>query len=76
MVITENSKQTQEQQVIAHLKEKGAITPLDALRHIGCFRLAAIIHRLRAKGYKITTSRITKRGRFGQVNFAQYKLEK
>jgi predicted ArsR family transcriptional regulator len=47
-------KMTQKQEILVHLKKHGEITPLDALKEFGCFRLAARIHELRKAGYKIT----------------------
>ena len=47
-----------------------SITPLDALRDYGCFRLAARIDELRRQGYCITTE-FTYRGR---KKYATYRL--
>jgi len=44
---------SQRQQVLNHLREHGFITPLDALRRYGCFRLSARIYELRSQGYPI-----------------------
>ena len=46
---------SQNQEILKHLKEGKTITPLDALREFGCFRLAARIYDLRCKGYNILT---------------------
>ena len=63
-------RQTQKDKVLAHLKQYGMITPLDALRQYGCFRLGAVIHTLRhEEGYDIKTS-IAK----GNANYAIYSL--
>ena len=49
-------RQTQKDKVLAHLKQHGMITPLDALKLYGAFRLGAIIHTLRHQdGYSIKT---------------------
>ena len=66
----ENRRQTQEQKVKAWLTEVGPLTPIDALRLFGSFRLAAIIHRLRNQGWNIQTDYITKDG----ATFAEYTL--
>ena len=42
---------TQTEAVLDYLQTYGKITPLDALREIGCFRLEARIHDLEQKGY-------------------------
>jgi len=44
---------TQTQEVLIYLERHGSITPLDALREIGCFRLAARIHDLESQGHYI-----------------------
>jgi len=46
---------TQKANVLAHLRRYGTITPLEALQHYGCFRLAAVIHVLRGEGHTIET---------------------
>jgi len=43
-------KMTQKQEVIRWLKEGWTITPAEALSSWGCFRLAAVIKKLRDKG--------------------------
>lgn len=65
---------TQEEMVLIWLKEK-AINPMQALAELGCFRLAAVIHRLRKKGFKIITKRISKQGRYRKINFGEYSLK-
>ena len=62
---------TQEYEVLKHMKDHGSITPLEALNHYGCFRLAARIHRLREQGHDIQTDIIT----HGDKQFAQYRLK-
>ena len=57
--------------ILAHLKRK-SITPLEALNLYGCFRLAAIIHKLRNSGMEIKTVNKTQNGK----TFAQYFLIK
>lgn len=67
---------TQREMILSHLRTFGSIEPLTALREYGCYRLGAVIYRLRHEGYDITTrtlesiSRITGR----PVRFAQYTL--
>ena len=63
-------RQTQKDKVLAHLKQHGMITPLDALKMYGAFRLGAIIHTLRhEEGYNIKTD-IAK----GDAKYAIYSL--
>jgi hypothetical protein len=47
-----------------------SITPLDALRDYGCFRLAARIDQLRKQGYCITTEFAHRDGK----KYASYRL--
>lgn len=44
---------SQSQRILAALQNGDTITPLDALRRFGSFRLGARIHELMAKGYPI-----------------------
>lgn len=48
---------TQLQQVLNHLKQFKTITQLEAINLFNCFRLSAIILRLRNVGYDIVTHR-------------------
>ena len=57
--------------VLARLK-RGPLTPLQALHELGCFRLAARVHDLRARGHYIA-ARLVKRG---DSHVAQYRLER
>jgi hypothetical protein len=64
--------ETQEKGVLAYLNTGKAITPIQALNLFGCFRLAAVIFRLRDKGLNIETRTI----RQGRKSYASYKLIK
>jgi len=68
--------QSQDDAVLEWLCEYGSIEPMQSLGKLGCYRLSAVIHRLRKKGHKITTSTITKQGRFGLIKFGKYTLNK
>ena len=46
---------THREQIRAHLESGRSITPLDALRDFGCFRLGARIEELRKAGMRIET---------------------
>ena len=65
---------TQDEAVLNWLNERGSIEPMQALSQLGCYRLSAVIHRLRKSGYKITTTITAKQGKFRMVKFAQYIL--
>ena len=59
--------------IFDHLKRKGAITPMVALREYGCFRLAARIGELREAGHSIETTIRTHKRRGEVVRFAEYR---
>ena len=47
-----------------------SVTPLQALRRWGCFRLAVYVNRLRNEGMKIKTEMVSAKG----STFAKYSL--
>ena len=61
---------TQNDAIRAHLESGRTITPLDALRDYGCFRLAARIDDLRRTGLCITTEYEHRNGK----KYASYRL--
>lgn len=50
--------QTQNKQILSHLKNGNSITSLEALKLFDCFRLSARIKDLRDMGFNILTERI------------------
>lgn len=46
---------SQRDRVLAALEAGEEITPVDALRRFGCFRLGARVHELREAGHRIAT---------------------
>jgi hypothetical protein len=67
---------SQREAVLAHLKEYGSITSIQAIHLYGATRLSAIIYDLRHKGYRITSEPIQARTRFGRTTRpAKYILE-
>ena len=61
---------TQKEQIKTYLLSKKSITPLQALNKFGCFRLAAVIYRLKEEGLKIATKVDHK----GRKQFARYVI--
>lgn len=61
---------TKTDQIRAHLMNRKAITPLQALRKYGCMRLAARVSDLRAEGLEIRSTIIKQNGK----RFARYRL--
>ena len=69
-------KQTQCQQILDYMKRFGSINPLEALKDIGCFRLASRIADLKDQGYNIGRRMKTSKNRYGEdVCFAEYYLK-
>lgn len=66
-MITPNS---QSGQILLHLKAGKTITPLDALKLFGCFRLGARIFDLREHGFNIKSEPLHENGK----HFAKYRL--
>lgn len=46
-------KKTQKEEILEYFESGGALTPIDALRRFGCFRLAAIVFDLKKEGHDI-----------------------
>jgi len=62
---------TQKHKILHHLERFGSISPLEALKHYGCMRLAAQILILKQDGCNIVTTMQQK----GDVTWAEYWLE-
>ena len=62
--------QTQENQILNHLKQHKFITSWEAIQEYRITRLSARIYELREKGYQIVTKNITENGK----TFAEYSL--
>jgi hypothetical protein len=62
---------TKKERILAHLKSGYSITPLEALKSYGSFRLGAVIFELKREGYDIKTTMVSN----GNSHFASYKLE-
>ena len=66
---------TQCEKVLEYMKDFGSITPLDAMRDIGCMRLASRIADLKDQGHAIGKRMKTSKNRYGKnVSFAEYYL--
>lgn len=65
-------RQSQNKQVLNHLRNKGPLDPLTALRLYGIFRLGARCWDLKKSGESIVTTLVTKNGK----RYAEYSLEK
>lgn len=70
------SKATQVQLILEYMDEFGSITPLEAIRDIGCYRLSARISDIKKKGYPVRTELVAVQNRRGkQSKIARYSLE-
>ena len=72
---TMEEKATQVQLVLDYIDEFGSITPLEAIRDLGVYRLASRISDLRKMGYPIETKKeaiLNRRGKKSTV--ARYSL--
>lgn len=69
-------KPTQCQMVLEYMRRFGSINPLEAIRDIGCMRLASRINDLKDQGFAIGRRMKTSKNRYGKnVSFAEYYLE-
>jgi len=68
-------REKQTEKILRYMKEHGSITPMEALRHIRCFRLGARIFDLRAEGIEIKKSMESHKDEDGNVvRYARYSL--
>ena len=51
-------KRTQNNQILQHLLDGNSITPIEALKKFGCFRIGARIFELRKQGFIIDTNQV------------------
>lgn len=61
---------SQSTEILSHLQSGHALTPLDALRMFGCFRLSGRILDLRSAGHDIVTDMVEVNGK----HVASYRL--
>ena len=62
---------SQKQLILEHMQNGHKITPIDALKLYGCFRLANVIFELRNEGYDIATDMVKNQN---NKEFASYRL--
>lgn len=71
-----SKKPTHNELIIAYLMEFGTITQLEALRDLGCMRLASRISDLKRMGYNIQSDTVTVKNRYGDnCHIKRYRLE-
>ena len=68
---------TQCDRIVRHLEDYGSITSLEAIQEYGILRLASRINDLRRAGYRITSSTVAGKNRYGEITrYSIYRLEK
>lgn len=63
---TVEHKPNQNQRILAYIDRHGSITQLEAIRDIGCMRLASRISDLKRLGYPIVSETIAVDNRYGE----------
>lgn len=72
---TNKNKMTQTQKILEYLNKYDKITPLEAMRDLGIYRLASRIYDLKEQGYNIETEMVDVKNRYGSTTkVACYKL--
>lgn len=70
------AKMTQCDRIVQYMQDNGSITSWEAMKELGCMRLASRIHDLREMGIGIEKEMVSARNRYGEkINFAKYRLE-
>ena len=68
-------KLTQKQRIIRHLKDKGSITALQAMKEYGIMRLTSRICELKDEGYNIKSEFVSSKNRYNEsVSYSKYTL--
>lgn len=70
-------KQRQIDRIVAYCEKNGSITQMDALKELGCMRLASRMSDIKRGGiYTVNRTMETSRNRYGEpVRYARYTLE-
>ena len=67
---------TQEERILAYMKEFGGITQLEAISDLGVMRLASRISDMRNEGIAIVSKTIPVKNRYGETCYVKrYSLE-
>ena len=59
-------KPTQNERILDYIEQFGSITQIEALRDLGCMRLASRVSDLRRQGYDIVAEREAVNNRYGE----------
>lgn len=64
---------TQHERIMRYIDDFGSITPMEAIREIGCTKLATRISELIQRGEKIRKETVTDKNRWNQtVHYTRY----
>lgn len=67
---------TQCERIIQYIDENGSINQMEALREIGCMRLASRMCDIKKMGYPVRRTMEVSKNRYGEpVHFAKYFIE-
>ena len=65
---------TQNERVLKYMRDFGSITQLEAIRDLGCMRLAARIDDLKREGHMICSDTEKSKNRYGEnTRYARYR---
>lgn len=69
-------KTTQCDRIVEYMQDNGSITSWEAMKELGCMRLASRIHDLRKRGFNVIKEMVANENRYGEsVSYARYRLE-
>jgi hypothetical protein len=66
-------KDTQTVRILRYIEDHGSITALEAMRDLGCYRLAARVHDLKREGVELKRDFVGVQNRYGEyTTIARY----
>lgn len=66
---------TQHERIIEYIREHGSITPMEAIEHLGCTKLATRVGELKKAGYNIEGTMEHGHSRWGDdCRYMRYRL--
>ena len=67
---------TQNEKILAYMRDFGSISTMQAFTELGCTRLASRISELRKAGHNITDEFVTGKNRYGEsVSYKKYSIK-
>jgi len=69
-------RMNQATRIVEYMRDHGSITALEAMRDLGCYRLAARIHDIKELSYDIKRDFVSVPNRYGETTkIARYAIE-